>query len=406
MGFGMLRRLRQIWLDLHLWLGVGLFIPFALLGLTGSVLTFKDEFARLTNPARYAVSPGPMLPLADLLARANIEAPQGYAPMLVRLPEEAGNPVVVVVREGGGQAGGQRSNQGAPREGVTRAAKQAAPAAPRRANTRNLYIDPASGRVLDVENPRTGLFAVLHSLHGTLLIPDIGRKVVGWMGWGMLISSLTGIWLWWPRNGAALLGLRWRRGPRTTFNLHHRIGFWIAIPLAILSATGVYISFPQSARGLTALVAPMSPAPQRPPGAAGPLRNPHLTADSAASAARAAAPDASLRSLTLPTRGRDGAPASWRAELRRAGGGAPIIVSVDDATGQTEQPGRAALAGDGAALAMRRLHDGVNQSMIWRVVIFLAGLAPAILGVTGIVMWLRRRAARRPLARERELSTV
>ena len=42
-----------------------------------------------------------------------------------------------------------------------------------------------------------------------------GRAIVGWAGVGMLILSLTGIWLWWPRNGAFLPGLRWRRAPPT-----------------------------------------------------------------------------------------------------------------------------------------------------------------------------------------------
>ena len=62
----------------------------------------------------------------------------------------------------------------------------------------------------------------------------------------MLILSLTGIWLWWPRNGGFLRGLRWRRvGRALSFNLHHLLGFWISIPLAVVSVTGIYLGFPQ-----------------------------------------------------------------------------------------------------------------------------------------------------------------
>ena len=59
-----------------------------------------------------------------------------------------------------------------------------------------------------------------------------GRAVVGWVGVGMSILALTGIWLWWPRGtGSFVRGLRWARSPRFTFNLHHLLGFWISIPL-------------------------------------------------------------------------------------------------------------------------------------------------------------------------------
>jgi uncharacterized iron-regulated membrane protein len=37
------------------------------------------------------------------------------------------------------------------------------------------------------------------------------------------------------------------------------------------------------------------------------------------------------------------------------------------------------------------------MGFLWQTIIFLAGLAPAVLGVTGFVMWLRRRARQRAL---------
>jgi len=64
-----------------------------------------------------------------------------------------------------------------------------------------------------------------------------GRRIVGWAGVGMLIQSLTGIRLWWPRNGNVLRALRWTRSPRFTFNLHNMLGFWISIPRAVVLPT-------------------------------------------------------------------------------------------------------------------------------------------------------------------------
>lgn len=364
-------RLRRFWLDVHLWLGVGLFVPVVVLGLSGALLAYHDELERLVHPQRFAVSAGPELAPSAYVAAARGALDAKYQISALRFPEDVGAPVIAQARA-----------KGRPQKGA-------------RPQTRAVFIDPPTGRVLEVANTREGLFGLMHQVHGSLLIPDVGRKIVGWMGWGMLVSSLTGLWLWWPRSGALWKALRWKRGPRTTFNLHHLVGFWLAIPLAILSATGVYISFPQSARSLTQVFAPMSAPEQR---GGDPMVRPNTTIDAAAAAARAAAPEGRLLSLSVPSKARDKRPLVWRAELRAPGSTKPIQVLVDDATGEGAR--RAAPApGDGMPLLMRRVHDGVDQHPVWRALVFLGGLAPALLGVTGIVMWLRRRAARASLKR-------
>src|SRR5262249_23960429 len=134
---------------------------------------------------------------------------------------------------------------------------------------------------------RSSLFGWLHRFHENLTIPEYSsRAIVGWVGVGMLMLSLTGIWLWWPRTGAFLPGLRWRRTGFTTTNLHHLLRFWISIPLAVVAFTGVYLGFPQTARSLLSSIAPMAPQGQR-PGFVMVARNARLTPDAALSAALA-----------------------------------------------------------------------------------------------------------------------
>src|SRR4029079_11881058 len=129
----------------------------------------------------------------------------------------------------------------------------------------NVYLDPPTARTLDVVDFRSSLIGWLHRFHENLTIPEYsGRAIVGWAGVGMLILSLTGIWLWWPRNGAFVPGLRWGRAAYTTTNLHHLFGFWISIPLAVVAATGIYLGFPQNARLMMSSIAPMTPQGQRP----------------------------------------------------------------------------------------------------------------------------------------------
>ena len=43
------------------------------------------------------------------------------------------------------------------------------------------------------------------------------------------------------------------------------------------------------------------------------------------------------------------------------------------------------------ARLMRRIHDGHEMPIWWQILIFLGGLIPAGLAVTGVMMWLRGR---------------
>ena len=52
---------------------------------------------------------------------------------------------------------------------------------------------------------------------------------------------------------------------------------------------------------------------------------------------------------------------------------------------------------------MRKIHDGTDMGLVWQVIIFLGGILPAILAITGIIMWARARSWRGELAARRTL---
>ncbi|CAN5784783.1 hypothetical protein BH11PSE1_BH11PSE1_30720 [soil metagenome] len=370
------RRLRRLWLDVHLWIGVGLLAVLIPLGVSGSVLVWHDALDRALLAKRYAVS-GPAVALPPRAYADAAQAAFGDAVQLtqVRFPYKACDPVVAV-----GRIHGAPGPDGRPR-------------------SLNVWIDPPTGRVMDQAEVAKGFSMVLHRLHGTLFIPGAGRKVVGWLGWALLVSCATGLWLWWPRNGALGQALRWRRGPSTLFNLHHQVGFWICLPLAVVSLTGVYIAFPQTSRALFGI--PQPPASPRggPIRSSPPLAHPNLTLPDAVARAQAAAPGATLAVINLPSQGADPA---WKIQLSRPGAGDPVTVTVGDATGAA-QAERARPGGGGGpdplSAWMRRIHDGADMGIVWQTLLVLAGLAPTLLSVTGLIMWLRRRARRRAVTR-------
>ena len=54
-------------------------------------------------------------------------------------------------------------------------------------------------------------------------------------------------------------------------------------------------------------------------------------------------------------------------------------------------------SGDRAASWIRWIHEGSHSGPVWAVIVFLTGVFPTIFAITGVMMWLRRRANRMQL---------
>ncbi len=365
-------RLRALWFQVHKWIGLLLAILIIPLSLSGAALVWHDALDEALHPGRYAVSGEPGLPPSAYQAAAQGALGPGTRIVSLRYPEHGHGPMLAAAVSAG-RGDGER---GPP------------------ART-NIWLAPADARVLDVASSNAGPVRFLHVLHGSLQVPGAGRQIVGWIGVFMFVSCLTGIWLWWPVTGSVRRGLRWKRQNSTNANLHHQMGFWILIPLAMLSFTGAWISFP-GVFGRFEAAQPRGKAgpPDRMRAMrARPLARTAMTADQALAAAQPHATGA-LVTIAWPT---DQAPA-WKMSFARSGG--PAEVEIADATGAVTPP-RPPRPETNARL-MRRLHDGTGMGALWQTMIFIGGIIPALLAVTGLVMWLRSRGWRAALARRRK----
>jgi uncharacterized iron-regulated membrane protein len=364
--------LRKLWFQVHKWIGLILAILIIPLCLTGSALVWDQALDHVLNPQRYATTAGPALSPDKLAAAAQAALKPGERIASIRMPSDAGDPVIAA-------SGPTPSKVPGP--------------APRT----NVYLDPATGRVLEASNSRSGPVMVMHLIHGSLMLPGVGRQIVGWIGVAMLISSISGIWLWWPTVGSWIRGLRWRRHRNLDTNLHHLMGFWISIPLFVLSLTGAWIAFPQ-------FFGPLVGENSRPMGfgadraamaKAKPLPAP-ATALGTASASALALTPGNITQITWPTDYK----AQWQFMIKPAKG-KPATIAVDDATGAASITPGMDRGQAGIARLMRQIHDGTGMGIVWQAIIFLGGLLPAALAVTGIIMWWRARGWRAQLQENR-----
>ena len=296
--------------------------------------------------------------------------------------------------------------------GFTLRAPAAAPATVTFQGNKSLLIDPYTGTI--VGEPPAGLrnfFRTMTVWHRYLALDGTsratGRAITGAANLGFLFIVLSGIYLWFPRVWTWLQfkNVLWFRGglPGKTrdFNWHNVIGFWSAVPLAVVVAGAVPISYPWASNVVYRLVGEAPPAP--------------------AQGARPAVPP---RAESVPVDGLDAAYAraqervpAWRTITVRLTGGprAPFVFTVDEGysgqpqkrdtltvsrTGEIEKSEKFSDLSAGRRLRswLRFAHTGEIYGLTGQTIAGIVSAGGVVLVYTGIALafrrftaWLRRR---------------
>jgi uncharacterized iron-regulated membrane protein len=121
---------------------------------------------------------------------------------------------------------------------------------------RQVFVNPYSGDVLGEGNGQgvRDFFRSMVEWHRYVAMAGdsrpTGRAITGASNLMFLFIVVSGLFLWWPRTWtwAAVKSVIWFRGglngKARDFNWHNTVGFWSAVPLAIIVAGGVVISYP------------------------------------------------------------------------------------------------------------------------------------------------------------------
>jgi uncharacterized iron-regulated membrane protein len=222
-------RFRKVLFWIHLVVGLTVGLAIAWMATTGSIMAFEHPivaWAERADPAASAPPTGMKVtdkskawPITSLV-QAAMQAVPDASPTGVTAEPDMGRPLAV-------QFGRERV----------------------------VYLNNFTGKIVSMGAPRLrSFFATVEQMHRWLALSgdwrSWGQTVTGAAALGLVFLVLSGLCLWMPRM------LRWSpfrqrllfnfrlNGKARDWNCHHVIGVWVAVPLLVLSLTGVIMAYP------------------------------------------------------------------------------------------------------------------------------------------------------------------
>ncbi len=370
--------LRRALFQLHLWVGVLAAVYLVVVSVTGAALVFRINLQRVVHPHLLTASAdGPLAEPITVLQALRDWYPDGRISG-IDAPTTARPTYLAYVTSG--------------------------------EQFRTVLIDPLSGDILG-ELPEHSVVRTLQDLHFDLLAGPTGRIVNGIGSVCLLLLCLTGLVVWWPGRAG------WRRGftidwtrpwKRVTWDLHGAVGVWMVVLVTMWAVTGMYFAFPTEFRAAVNRISPLTvvQVPTSDPMGANAATAPTWAA--LIERARAVEPDAFVARVVVPSTARSPFQVLFSDEQPTPVGAKGLrTVYLDQFTGQrlAAPPGATPSPGDTIMAWVAPLHVGNFGGVGVRLVWLVTGLAPALLGATGLILWWTRVVSPRWLrSREREAS--
>lgn len=367
------RRLRSIFHSLHKALGLSIGLLFALLGVTGSLLTFYPELQLVFYPEIAASKPNVTVQPGQIVEVLRAAEPQRYGSWRIELPRQSNAPVMARYYKP-----------------IETAHLDFAPLI--------ITIDPATLSISSKRFWGDDFFTWVYDLHYSLLLDKTGKTLLGAGSVLIIFLLLSGIYLWWPNPGhwqGALIiksGAVWKR---RVYDLHVKPGIYTFLLTVTLSVTGLLLVVPGWFTPGIELISPLTPYFRggQPPD----QREISVSANDAVDIALGRFPGAEVRWIETPSNDK----AVWRIQLRQNGEPGQRFprtnVWVDGYSGRIlaiRDPGQNT-AGDTLMDWLHPLHNGEAFGMTGRILVFACGLTLLLAFVTGVTRWRHKRLRHR-----------
>lgn len=369
------RSWKKIWLQLHWYVGLFGGALFVLTSLTGSLLVFYKTIDEWLNPDQLIRTPGNARPLSEILAGAQAAHPEWSAPDTLIFPLHDRDTFHAWFKD---------------------------PAvAPTGEHWHVVAVDPSTARPLS--DRRWGAFfvSVIYELHQELLLGRPGEIFVGIMALFLLLSVISGLYLWWPKPGKLRRALTFQPGNsliRTHYDLHKLTGLAGAMLLTLLALTGFYLEFPNVVTPVVRWFSPVGDAsPEGQPQSELQAGVSKIPLEQAVAIAHMTFPDAQTMWIGLPQHERDSYSVGLRqpGEVRQAGGQTEVWIDQYSGIVRRITDWRRFTRGETFLSWLFPLHNGEAFGLAGRWMVFAAGFTPLLLYGTALRMWWLKRDAHR-----------
>jgi uncharacterized iron-regulated membrane protein len=270
----------------------------------------------------------------------------------------------------------------------------------------SIFVDPFTAvvlgeRSLSWEAGIPGSFVdFIALLHYQLLLGPIGTTIVGILGLLSLFSLLTGLILWWPIIGRwqrAASIKRHARSQRLNRNLLNTIGFLSLMVIGAVLLSGVSMNLNNPFVALTRFFSPATRAPFEQLHSSPAAGRAPIGVNQALTIAAQYYPAGQLNWLGLP----DGQSSVYTISRRDVPGlsyfWSERTVTLDQYSGavlDVRSPETRHTAGETFLDWQWQLHSGQAFGWAGRLLVFLGGIACAVIYITGVLRWMQKRSSR------------
>lgn len=383
---------------LHRWLGLFIAIFLFIAGLTGAIIAWDHELDGFINPGFYHTNTDSdqSSPTKTTLQLAN-ELEQKHPELFVTfmpLELEAGGAFTAMVAARKTTTSGDK-----PKLSFNQIAVNAF--------TSDIQAKREWG---EISLARENLLPFIYKLHYSLHLPNVSGWQVGYLFMGIvgivwILDCFIALSISFPSRAQwrKSFAFRWRsNSQKITFDLHRSGGVWVWALLLIMAITSVSMNLStQVVRPIVGLFSTLSPSPFETKAFA-PFSEPTLNREAIVELAKTKAeqesitaplgsifysPDVDIYGVGFYTAGNDHGD---------VGLGNPWLY-FDGKTGAylgNTIPGKGT-AGDIFMQLQFPLHSGRIAGTTGRIIVTVLGLVIAMLSVTGIIIWARKRKSRR-----------
>lgn len=399
-------RVRQALVLVHRWCGLAMAGFLLLAGLTGSLLAWFDELEGLISPQLH-------------LAKPPSDNAKTLDPLVLREK--------VLARYPGTDVQGTWLSVKPGRSLWFFLEARPDPVTGRVAELVNdqVFLNPYTGelqgerKVGDISQGARNLMVFVYRLHYSLALDGVGTILFGIVALVWTLDCFVGAYLTFPirSRGAqpkrpwlarwqTAWKVRWRSGSyKLNFDLHRAAGLWLWVMLFLLAWSSVAFNLPQVYRPTMRALLPSQPDMDDIPKLSTPQVTPRVGWIEARDIGRALmAKQAALRGFSVvredwlsydPTRAVYRYSVRSSLDLRERSGETTVMFNADTRKLEALWLPTGAASGDTVGTWLTSLHMAAVWGVPFKMFVCFLGFAVALFSVTGVIIWLKKRAARR-----------